>query len=90
MSLIASGQTSAFALTEPSAGSDTARVATRASLKELELSRNNCGAYVFKNEECEERRTNESAYPLLILFFSLLFRRWYLWIVGGKSTIHFP
>jgi len=37
LSLIASGQTSAFALTEPSAGSDTARVATRAEIKEIEL-----------------------------------------------------
>ena len=37
LSMIASGQTSAFALTEPSAGSDTARVATRANLKEVQL-----------------------------------------------------
>ncbi|MCM8537836.1 MAG: acyl-CoA dehydrogenase family protein [Lentisphaeraceae bacterium] len=37
LSLIASGQTSAFALTEPSAGSDTARVATRAEIKEVEV-----------------------------------------------------
>src|SRR5205809_5277922 len=32
---VASGQISAFALTEPSAGSDTARVATRARLRSV-------------------------------------------------------
>ena len=46
LSMIASGQTSAFALTEPSAGSDTARVATRAELKEVEVTLEN-SAHVF-------------------------------------------
>ena len=46
LSMIASGQTSAFALTEPSAGSDTARVATRAELKEVEATLEN-SAHVF-------------------------------------------
>ena len=47
LSQISAGQTSAFALTEPSAGSDTARVATRAVLKEVEVSEEN-GHYRFK------------------------------------------
>jgi len=55
LSLIASGQTSAFALTEPSAGSDTARVATRASVKEVEISRESNGSYTFKNDLGEAR-----------------------------------
>ena len=55
LSLIASGQTSAFALTEPSAGSDTARVATRATLKEVELTRQDNGSYIFKNHDGEDR-----------------------------------
>ena len=55
LSLIASGQTSAFALTEPSAGSDTARVATRASIKEVELTREENGSYTFKKEDGETR-----------------------------------
>ena len=55
LSLITSGQTSAFALTEPSAGSDTARVATRASVKEVELKRESNGSYVFEKENGESR-----------------------------------
>ena len=55
LSMIASGQTSAFALTEPSAGSDTARVATRASIKELELNREQNGSYTFKKDDGETR-----------------------------------
>ena len=47
LSMIASGQTSAFALTEPSAGSDTARVATRAELKEVEIKTEN-GVHSFE------------------------------------------
>lgn len=44
---IASGQISAFALTEPSAGSDTARVATRARLCQVPVEQDIGGAYRF-------------------------------------------
>jgi electron transfer flavoprotein-quinone oxidoreductase len=44
---IATGQMTAFALTEPSAGSDTARVATRAVMKSVELRRESDGSYRF-------------------------------------------
>jgi alkylation response protein AidB-like acyl-CoA dehydrogenase/ferredoxin-like protein FixX len=44
---VASGQISAFALTEPSAGSDTARVATRAVLNSVPLEAVADGAYRF-------------------------------------------
>lgn len=44
---IASGQISAFALTEPSAGSDTARVATRARLCQVPVEQDAHGAYRF-------------------------------------------
>jgi electron transfer flavoprotein-quinone oxidoreductase len=44
---VASGQISAFALTEPSAGSDTARVATRAVLRSATLEVASDGVYRF-------------------------------------------
>jgi alkylation response protein AidB-like acyl-CoA dehydrogenase len=44
---IASGQISAFALTEPSAGSDTARVATRARLRSVAVERDLDGVLRF-------------------------------------------
>ncbi len=44
---IASGQISAFALTEPSAGSDTARVATRARLQSVPVDREQDGVLHF-------------------------------------------
>src|SRR5207302_7954954 len=44
---IAHGHISAFALTEPSAGSDTARVATRASLKAVPVARDADGVLSF-------------------------------------------
>lgn len=44
---IASGQISAFALTEPSAGSDTARVGTRAKLCSVPVERETHGAFSF-------------------------------------------
>lgn len=44
---VASGQISAFALTEPSAGSDTARVATRAKLRSAPLDKVEEGVYRF-------------------------------------------
>src|SRR5205085_1627229 len=44
---VASGQISAFALTEPSAGSDTARVATRAKLRSVPVERESDGVYRF-------------------------------------------
>ncbi|MCM8526627.1 MAG: FAD-binding protein, partial [Lentisphaeraceae bacterium] len=55
LSMIASGQTSAFALTEPSAGSDTARVATRATVKQVDLTRDQNGSYSFNKEDGETR-----------------------------------
>ncbi|MER3414695.1 MAG: hypothetical protein C4297_00575 [Gemmataceae bacterium] len=45
---IASGQISAFALTEPSAGSDTARVATRAVRRSVPLTPEPDGSYRFE------------------------------------------
>jgi alkylation response protein AidB-like acyl-CoA dehydrogenase/electron transfer flavoprotein alpha/beta subunit/ferredoxin-like protein FixX len=44
---VASGQISAFALTEPSAGSDTARVATRAKLRQVPVEPDKDGLYRF-------------------------------------------
>jgi alkylation response protein AidB-like acyl-CoA dehydrogenase/flavin-dependent dehydrogenase/ferredoxin-like protein FixX len=44
---VARGQISAFALTEPSAGSDTARVATRAKLRQVPLEAEADGVYRF-------------------------------------------
>src|SRR5439155_803878 len=44
---VAAGQISAFALTEPSAGSDTARVATRAKLRSVPVERESDGVYRF-------------------------------------------
>jgi alkylation response protein AidB-like acyl-CoA dehydrogenase/flavin-dependent dehydrogenase/ferredoxin-like protein FixX len=44
---VASGQISAFALTEPSAGSDTARVATRASLRSVPVEVDPDGVFPF-------------------------------------------
>jgi alkylation response protein AidB-like acyl-CoA dehydrogenase/flavin-dependent dehydrogenase/ferredoxin-like protein FixX len=44
---VASGQISAFALTEPSAGSDTARVATRARLRSVPLTKGSDGTWTF-------------------------------------------
>jgi alkylation response protein AidB-like acyl-CoA dehydrogenase/flavin-dependent dehydrogenase/ferredoxin-like protein FixX len=44
---VASGQISAFALTEPSAGSDTARVGTRAKLRQVPLEIDADGVYRF-------------------------------------------
>jgi alkylation response protein AidB-like acyl-CoA dehydrogenase/flavin-dependent dehydrogenase/electron transfer flavoprotein alpha subunit/electron transfer flavoprotein alpha/beta subunit/ferredoxin-like protein FixX len=44
---VASGQISAFALTEPSAGSDTARVATRARLRSVPVEREADGVLKF-------------------------------------------
>src|SRR5262249_20252630 len=45
---VASGQISAFALTEPSAGSDTARVATRAVARSVPLKPVGNGTYTFE------------------------------------------
>jgi alkylation response protein AidB-like acyl-CoA dehydrogenase/flavin-dependent dehydrogenase/electron transfer flavoprotein alpha/beta subunit/ferredoxin-like protein FixX len=44
---IASGQISAFALTEPAAGSDTARVATHARLRSVPVERDEAGVWHF-------------------------------------------
>jgi len=44
---VASGQISAFALTEPAAGSDTARVATRAKLRSVAVEKSDDGTYRF-------------------------------------------
>jgi electron transfer flavoprotein-quinone oxidoreductase len=44
---VAAGQISAFALTEPSAGSDTARVATRARLRSVPVEDAGAGVYRF-------------------------------------------
>jgi alkylation response protein AidB-like acyl-CoA dehydrogenase/flavin-dependent dehydrogenase/electron transfer flavoprotein alpha subunit/electron transfer flavoprotein alpha/beta subunit/ferredoxin-like protein FixX len=53
---IASGQISAFALTEPSAGSDTARVATRARLRSVPVAVDDEGVYSFIPAGAEEAR----------------------------------
>jgi alkylation response protein AidB-like acyl-CoA dehydrogenase/flavin-dependent dehydrogenase/ferredoxin-like protein FixX len=44
---VANGQISAFALTEPSAGSDTARLVTRAKLRSVSVEDHSNGAYQF-------------------------------------------
>jgi electron transfer flavoprotein-quinone oxidoreductase len=54
---VASGQISAFALTEPSAGSDTARVATRARLQSVPIEPAEGGAYRFTPAGGKEPRT---------------------------------
>jgi electron transfer flavoprotein-quinone oxidoreductase len=53
---IASGQISAFALTEPSAGSDTARVATRARLQSVPVETEPDGVIRFVPTESKESR----------------------------------
>jgi alkylation response protein AidB-like acyl-CoA dehydrogenase len=53
---IASGQISAFALTEPSAGSDTARVATRARLRSASVNREPDGVLRFVPANGKESR----------------------------------
>jgi electron transfer flavoprotein-quinone oxidoreductase len=54
---IASGQISAFALTEPSAGSDTARVATRAQLRSVPVETDADGVLHFVPEGGSESRS---------------------------------
>jgi electron transfer flavoprotein-quinone oxidoreductase len=54
--LISSGRISAFALTEPSAGSDTARIRTRADRVEVEAQKDPLGFYVFTPEGGREPR----------------------------------
>jgi electron transfer flavoprotein-quinone oxidoreductase len=54
--LIASGRISAFALTEPSAGSDTARIRTRAELREVAVEGDPRGFFTFVPEGREVRR----------------------------------
>ncbi|MCC6418764.1 MAG: acyl-CoA dehydrogenase family protein [Gemmataceae bacterium] len=53
---VAAGQISAFALTEPSAGSDTARVATRARLRSVPVERESDGVLRFVPEGGKEPR----------------------------------
>jgi electron transfer flavoprotein-quinone oxidoreductase len=53
---IASGQISAFALTEPSAGSDTARVATRAKLRSVPVEQEADGTFRFVPADGKEPR----------------------------------
>ncbi len=53
---VASGQISAFALTEPSAGSDTARVATRARLRSVPVEREPDGVLRFVPADGKEPR----------------------------------
>src|SRR5207248_459420 len=53
---IASGQISAYALTEPSAGSDTARVATRARLRSVPVEVEADGVLRFRPEGSKEPR----------------------------------
>ncbi len=53
---VASGQISAFALTEPSAGSDTARVATRAVLRSVPVLQESEGVLHFVPAGAKERR----------------------------------
>ncbi len=56
LSWIAHGQISAFALTEPSAGSDTARVATRAKLRSVPVTVEPEGVLRFVPEDRKEPR----------------------------------
>jgi alkylation response protein AidB-like acyl-CoA dehydrogenase len=53
---VAAGQISAFALTEPSAGSDTARVATRARLRSVPVDTGNDGLFRFVPEGAKQPR----------------------------------
>jgi alkylation response protein AidB-like acyl-CoA dehydrogenase/flavin-dependent dehydrogenase/electron transfer flavoprotein alpha subunit/ferredoxin-like protein FixX len=53
---IAAGQISAFALTEPSAGSDTARVATRARLRSVAVEAQPAGVFRFTPAGAREPR----------------------------------
>ena len=76
--LIAAGQVSGFALTEPSAGSDTARVATRAKLVGREVFSDSYGLkFFFRDDAGTERRVlldasrvefDFSAHPRRILY----------------------
>jgi alkylation response protein AidB-like acyl-CoA dehydrogenase/ferredoxin-like protein FixX len=76
--LIAAGQVSGFALTEPSAGSDTARVATRAKLVSREVYSDSYGVrFFFRDDAATERRVlldaarvefDFSAHPRRILY----------------------
>ena len=54
---VSSGQISAFALTEPSAGSDTARVATRARLRSVPVTAQPDGTFTFTPDNGKESRT---------------------------------
>lgn len=54
---VAAGQISAFALTEPSAGSDTARVATRAVLRSVPVDPGTDGSFHFVPSGGKETRT---------------------------------
>ena len=54
LNLISSGRISCFALTEPSAGSDTARMRTRATLTSVPVIKNERGFYTFHPEGAEE------------------------------------
>ena len=54
---VAAGQISGFALTEPSAGSDTARVATRAHLRSVPVERDATGLLHFVPTGKSEQRT---------------------------------
>jgi alkylation response protein AidB-like acyl-CoA dehydrogenase/flavin-dependent dehydrogenase/ferredoxin-like protein FixX len=64
---VASGQISAFALTEPSAGSDTARVATRARLRQVSVEAGECGTFRFVPAAGKTPRTLIDARRLVFL-----------------------
>jgi electron transfer flavoprotein-quinone oxidoreductase len=61
---VAAGMISAFALTEPSAGSDTARVATRAVLRSVPVEPGANGTYAFTPFGAKETRTLLDAWRL--------------------------
>ncbi|MAG55081.1 MAG: hypothetical protein CMJ83_02195 [Planctomycetes bacterium] len=66
LELIARGSISAFALTEPSAGSDTARIRTRAEAREAPVERDERGFWTFHPDgEPEDQRRNLFTYDTL-------------------------
>jgi alkylation response protein AidB-like acyl-CoA dehydrogenase/flavin-dependent dehydrogenase/ferredoxin-like protein FixX len=76
---VAGGQISAFALTEPSAGSDTARVATRATLHSVPVEVESDGVLRFVPEGGKEPRYLLDAARLEFRPEKDLLRPYYLW-----------
>lgn len=91
---VASGQISAFALTEPSAGSDTARQATRALLRSVPVESERDGVLRFVPEGSKETRYLLDARRLhfqrVTDEFGLTFKAFYRWADQAEpAVIHF-